>query len=314
MIGQLSFTHQVLLGSLVDATLGMTVLAVLTRSGSGRITAARVGLALVAAASGAALQVVLVDDDFGKLHVLYLYVFVTVPVLGAVVLTAAAVRLLDASRAAAVGSAACVALAGLGYYATHIEPFWLRTDRAHVEAVRVNGSDIRVGVLSDLQATEVGAHEREVIRLLMAAKPDLILISGDLFQSDGPTFDAAAPAMRDLLDELRALAGFSSSRVTSIPPNGCRSSPGAPTSSGSTTRWRRPRSTVCPSASPAFRCPIDHELHSRPSTTWAAAPGSDWCCRTGRTSSMSFPSVGPSSSSPATRTADRSKSRCSARR
>jgi len=205
---QLSFSHLVLIGAFFDAVAALAVLAVCALTGPRRITTTSVGLALLVAAAGAAVQTVMVEDGFGRLHVAYLYVFVTLPVVGVFLLVPVALKRFEVSRAVTVVAVCCAVLAGVGFYATHIEPFWLRTDRASLDAdVLAGGDEIRIGVLSDLQATGVGDHERAVVRRLMAESPDLILISGDLFQSDGLDFDAGAPAMRDLLGELEAPGG-----------------------------------------------------------------------------------------------------------
>ena len=208
MTEHVSFTHLVLIGALVDAAAALAVFAVAALTGRRRITAATAGLATLVAAVGAVAQIAIVEDWFGKLHIAYLFVFVTLPIVGVALLVPVALRRVAASRAATLAAAGWVVLAGVGFYATHIEPFWLRTDRARLDTEVLRGDEeVRIGVLSDLQATGVGDHERAVVRRLMAESPDLILISGDLFQSDGLYFDAGAPAMRELLGELDAPGG-----------------------------------------------------------------------------------------------------------
>jgi predicted MPP superfamily phosphohydrolase len=95
----------------------------------------------------------------------------------------------------------------VGIYATHVEPRWLRTDRATLDVAVVDGDPIRVGVIADLQTTRITDHERRAIDRLMAEEPDLILLAGDYLQSDGPEFRAELPEARDLLAELSAPGG-----------------------------------------------------------------------------------------------------------
>ena len=73
--------------------------------------------------------------------------------------------------------------------ASQLDPTDLGLARATASAM-VNAADeagalaapIRIGVLADLQTEAVGAHEERAIELLLAEKPDLIVIPGDLFQ------------------------------------------------------------------------------------------------------------------------------------
>jgi predicted MPP superfamily phosphohydrolase len=75
-----------------------------------------------------------------------------------------------------------------------------------VEPVR-GGEEIRVGVLADLQTDDIGASERAAVDRLMDEEPDLILVPGDIFQSDGKDFEAAADEIRELLSGLSAPGG-----------------------------------------------------------------------------------------------------------
>ncbi len=96
-----------------------------------------------------------------------------------------------------------------GYYMTCVEPFRLRVERASVPVTpeREFKGPLRVGVLSDIQIRYVGDYEHRVIDTLMAEKPDLILMPGDVFQGSDADLERECPALRALLARLRAPAG-----------------------------------------------------------------------------------------------------------
>ncbi len=162
------------------------------------------------AVSGAValVQFLMVEEGFGKLHVAYLWVFVTLPVIGAVVLGAALVPTLRPRRWGAVAAGGLLSLAVVGLYATYLEPRWIRTERVALDVAPLEGSDeLRVGVLSDLQTDGIGSYEYDAVGRLMAEEPDVIVVPGDFFQSDGPDFEAALPELRALLGRLEAPGG-----------------------------------------------------------------------------------------------------------
>jgi predicted MPP superfamily phosphohydrolase len=151
---------------------------------------------------------------FGWVHLAYIDLVVLIPAVGIVLLVSERVRadgrpwrrLTTPVRLAAVAS---LGLIGVGVYATFIEPFRLRLETARVviSGRREGGRDVRVGVLTDLQTNRVTGHERAAVDLLMAQRPDLILIPGDVFQGTRAQFDATAPALKDLLRRLSAQGG-----------------------------------------------------------------------------------------------------------
>jgi hypothetical protein len=104
---------------------------------------------------------------------------------------------------------ASLLLPAVGYYMTCVEPFRLRVERASVPvaAGREFKGPLRIGVLSDIQIRHVGDYEHQVIDTLMAEKPDLILMPGDVFQGSDSDFERECPALRALLAKLRAPAG-----------------------------------------------------------------------------------------------------------
>lgn len=151
-----------------------------------------------------------VHSIFGMAHLVYV-VALGVPVAVALVAVIARVSgvvrsMSGAAVALAVGSGG---LAVLGLVSTHVTPFMLHVDRVSMPVPeRVAGSgSVRIGVISDIQTTHVGRYEREAVARLMALKPDVILIPGDLLQVDPSRLQAEVAGMRDLLGGLHAPGG-----------------------------------------------------------------------------------------------------------
>jgi predicted MPP superfamily phosphohydrolase len=92
------------------------------------------------------------------------------------------------------------ALVPIGIYATFVEPYELRTERVSIplSAARAGRTPITIGVLADIQCIEVTDYERDAIARVMAAKPDLILLPGDLVQ-------VGEHRLPEILDEFHAL-------------------------------------------------------------------------------------------------------------
>ncbi len=207
MTEHVSFTHAVLLGALLDAFFGVAVLVGLPLVRRRRVGLIDVLLAGAAAGLGAVVQLLMVDDGFGHLHVAYLYVFVTLPLIGLALLATALVPRLRPRRPVLALSAVAALLAAVGFYATHIEPYRLRTDRVALDVPEVDGDPIRIGVLADLQSDGIEGYEQDAVSRLLDQDPDLILVAGDFFQSNGTTFEAAVPEIRSLLGRLEAPFG-----------------------------------------------------------------------------------------------------------
>jgi len=102
---------------------------------------------------------------------------------------------------ARVATGLLLALLATYGYAYHFEPFNLRV-RTHSVALadtRRSASTLRILHLSDIQAARVGAHEERAIRLGLEQRPDLIVFTGDLAQSDPWGSRGARPRLRELL-------------------------------------------------------------------------------------------------------------------
>ena len=136
-------------------------------------------------------------DGFTLIHVVYLVLVVGVPLAGVIVLVFARER----SRAVTALCLAAQLAIPVGVYATHIEPFWLRTDSVQLTVDGI-GEEIRVGVLSDLQTTAIGDYENEAVDRLISLRPDIVLVPGDLYQFDPDLFGERAPQFSDLIRRL----------------------------------------------------------------------------------------------------------------
>ena len=145
---------------------------------------------------------------FGILRLIYVDLIIVIPAVGAFLIWA------DRGWDWPYGpfmpwSVRNLALASLllpmvGYYATFVEPFRLRaeTARVPVDPARAGRGTLRVGVLSDIQIRHVTDYEHRVIDRLMAMRPDLVLMPGDVFQGSDADFERERPALRALLARL----------------------------------------------------------------------------------------------------------------
>lgn len=202
---------------------GVVVVVRSSRSGSSDLDAIIRGLlacATVALVAFVAVTLVALTTDhlraFGIIHHLYLVGTVSVPLVGLAgvfVVWKGRSRGSDGALPAAASPTSTVAVAlvallllpaPIGFYATHVEPLWLRVDHVDVavDPERTGGDPITIGVLADLQTNRVGHHEREAVDRLVAAAPDVIVIPGDLFHGNDSEYARELDAMRDLLGRL----------------------------------------------------------------------------------------------------------------
>ena len=211
--------------ALLDAVVATAaVWAAVSRRGSGDQAAGRPrwpNAARAAALAGAVAVFVLVKalvltrlglrPPFGHLHLVYLDLVVAVPLVGVAVLVLARRRrrrgqpLGRAARVLAVGA---VLLAPAGAYASLAEPRRLEVETAEVPLApdRQGREPVVIGVVADIQTARVTGHERTAVDRLMAQRPDVILLPGDLLQSPG-RLERELPALRRLLGRLHAPGG-----------------------------------------------------------------------------------------------------------
>jgi hypothetical protein len=147
------------------------------------------------------------EHFMGTLHLLYVDLVIGVPVAALVVLLRA--RGPGVARPLLAAAMVGLALAPIGAYGSLIEPERLVVERADVEVppARAGEGGIRIGVLADLQTDDVGPHENDAVARLMALRPDLILIPGDLFDGTLAEREREREAMVRLLSRLKAPHG-----------------------------------------------------------------------------------------------------------
>lgn len=125
---------------------------------------------------------------FGTIRMIYLAGVVGIPLVGLGLVVLAATRRVRIRALAWPVVALGLAAAPVGAWTSFVGPYDLRVERTEVRLSprRAGAAPIRIGVLADLQCDSVGAPETAAVEALLAEKPDLILVPGDLFQ---PQFD-----------------------------------------------------------------------------------------------------------------------------
>jgi predicted MPP superfamily phosphohydrolase len=174
------------------------------RRGQGRRIGRQGGLALALWIAKAWLLVQVGMDPFlGYLHVLWLDLVLAVPAFG---LGLAATGRGRRHRAAGLAG---LAFALVGVWGSFVAPERLKLERESValSAARAGDRPITVGVLADLQFERVGEYEREAVERLMATKPDVIVMPGDVHQGSPEVLREELPAIRALLGRLHAPGG-----------------------------------------------------------------------------------------------------------
>lgn len=139
---------------------------------------------------------------FAAVNQLYLLGVVAFPVGAAVLVLGRLIRRNGEGRrvVALIGTAALVA-AGLGFWASVIEPQRLQV-RTNTLAVTGVESPLVVGVIADLQTPSVGEIELEAVERVLAAEPDLVVLPGDLFQLSPATVPSRYAEFAELLRSL----------------------------------------------------------------------------------------------------------------
>jgi len=151
-------------------------------------------------------------DLFGVVSVLYFAVVVGVPVVGMLVVGwwLRDRRGRSVSRPVAALLAPALLAGSIGVWGSAIEPYRLEVDRPDlivVSSARTGRESIRIGVLTDLQAAHIGDYERSAVDMLMAQKPDIILLPGDILQADADGHVRERAAVRELFARLHAPGG-----------------------------------------------------------------------------------------------------------
>lgn len=209
----------ILLAAAVLAQLWARARAVSDNTGVVTLRAgASVGALVVAVTVGLAqvvLGVLLLDFDvWSVLSVVYYDLVVALPLVGAAVLFGGGLhgrwpRYPSLTRPVTVLALLALLPAGVGWYATRIEPFALRVDEVAmpVDPARTGDGPLTVGVIADIQTVAVGSYERDAVDRLLAAQPDLIIFTGDLFQGEQDRFAEEVEGFHELLARLEAPGG-----------------------------------------------------------------------------------------------------------
>jgi predicted MPP superfamily phosphohydrolase len=148
-------------------------------------------------------------DRFGLIHLLFVNLVVVLPACGVLLLLGRATGRLRPSAIVTWLAGLSLGLATVGAYASLVEPFRLRLElpRLALDPGRAGHEPLRIAVLSDLQTDRVTAYERGAVDRLLALRPDVILLPGDVFQGTGRQFEAELPRLRALLGRLDAPGG-----------------------------------------------------------------------------------------------------------
>lgn len=137
----------------------------------------------------------------------YADVLVLVPVMGVALLLCARRR--RVSRFVRVVSWLSLLLVPVFVVGTFVEPFRLVTE--HVDVPIAPGRDLSrplvIGVLADIQCVEVTAREHAAVARVMAAKPDLVLIPGDIQQAGFADIERMGTELHGLFAPLSAPLG-----------------------------------------------------------------------------------------------------------
>lgn len=143
---------------------------------------------------------------FGLMQLLWISVAWVVPLcsIGVLLQRRAGRSVTPAARLLATTGLAMIPVA---VYAMVLEPRRLVLEEASLEARTQLVRELRIGVLSDIQCSTIGAHERRAVTRLMAEAPDLILIAGDLFQGSPGHFERTRDDFVALLRSLSAPGG-----------------------------------------------------------------------------------------------------------
>lgn len=89
----------------------------------------------------------------------------------------------------------------LGVYTLWIEPNWIEVTRYQVHAPL--GAPLKIAHLSDLHTHGLGHRERQMLAILEAEKPDLIVVTGDTLADHGGSY----PQCREVYEKLHAPLG-----------------------------------------------------------------------------------------------------------
>jgi hypothetical protein len=131
-----------------------------------------------------------------------------------------AVGLVWNTRPALVGVAAVqMAMAAAALYATWVEPFRVGVTRASLRSPKLRGSaPLRLLHVSDLHVERVTARERELLEVVEAIDPALMVLTGDYLNLSSVRDAAAQAEVRELLAALCERTRGAVYAITGSPP------------------------------------------------------------------------------------------------
>jgi len=171
--------------------------------------AARAALSLaVAAPFQVAVLILCGFNVFGIMNLLWYVLILVVPYCGLRALWSAR-RGVEVTGPARCLAALALAVLPAAYHVRHVAPYDLRLEQVAIPLPkeRAGARPLKVAVLADLQTDRVGAYEREAVDRLLAARPDVILVPGDLFHGSTTLFEKTLEPLRALLSRLEAPGG-----------------------------------------------------------------------------------------------------------
>ncbi len=216
---ELLFKAVVILSCLIDYAFGIVLLWLISRKKK------QIDLSVLFRANGAvafqfglkyAVLATFGVALFGLVHLVYVDLTLTIPLVGLTLIVWNAIHRQRRPEerpllSYGVWVASCVSLLGFGVYvyASHVEPFRLEVCRAEfaLPPERAGKESFTIAVITDMQFRFVTDYERKALAQVMALKPDLILMPGDLFQGDSEALAREEPAIREMLATLDAPGG-----------------------------------------------------------------------------------------------------------
>jgi uncharacterized protein len=177
-----------------------------TPFGLPRVLFVTLGVALLVA--GAVSYLVFERGSFFlAVNVVYCAVSIVAPLLALALLGASRRR--GATRSARGAALLTLGVVPLAWHSTFVEPYDLVTEETTVELRAHAGlpRPLTVVLLSDLQMLEVSDHERDAVRRTMEARPDLIVLSGDMTQVGRGGLEQIREPFRELVAPLSAQLG-----------------------------------------------------------------------------------------------------------
>jgi len=218
----MSFTTLQILSCIVDGliVLGCTAAVMTLGRNRGRLTVlGAIGAAALAGpillVKAVAMLLLTQTNQFGLFHMAYIDLVIVWPAIALLLLVAGAIvhrtsrHTLLTMPVRVLAVLVMLGAPAIGVYATYIEATNLQVERAELDvaAERTIDTPIRIGILADFQTDCVGRYERRAIDTLIAERPDIIVIPGDVFQGTREQFEQQLPELRELFGRLTAPGG-----------------------------------------------------------------------------------------------------------